>query len=70
MLLLAAHGNQTDEFAGLVEAIFETDEATWVDLGRQVQDRDGLKILLRTRILVRPVDGTSPQSSCWAELSG
>jgi hypothetical protein len=34
MLLRAAHGDQTDEFAGLLEAIFETDEAVWVYLGR------------------------------------
>ena len=50
MLLRAAHGYQADEFAGLVEAVFETDEAAGVDLGRQVKDRDRLKILLRARI--------------------
>src|SRR6266850_1075408 len=45
-LLLVAHGDQTDEFAGLVEVVFEIDRAVGVDLGRQVKDRDGLKILL------------------------
>jgi hypothetical protein len=34
MLLRAAHGDQTDEFTGLLEAIFETDEAVRVYLGR------------------------------------
>ena len=58
MLLLAANGDDTDEFAGLVEAMFEIDEPPWVDLGRQVNDCDGLKILLRTRVLDDPdLDG-------------
>ena len=48
----------TDEFAGLVEAMFEIDEPPRVDFGRQVHDCDGLKILLRTRILDDPdLDG-------------
>ena len=37
MFLLIAYGNQTDEFARLVEIVFEIDRAVEVDLGRQVK---------------------------------
>ena len=58
MLLRAANGDHPDEFAWPVEAMFEIDEPPWVDLGRYMNDRDGLKILLRTRILNDPdLDG-------------
>ena len=58
MHLRAAQGYQTNELAGLVKVVFETDEAAGIDLGRQVKDRDRLKILLRARILDDPnLDG-------------
>src|SRR5688572_8165166 len=41
MFLRAPNGDYTDEFAGLVEVIFEIDETSRVDFGRQVNDRDG-----------------------------
>ena len=58
MFLRTPNGDYTDEFAGLVEVIFEIDETSGVDLGRQVNDRDSLKILLRSRIFDDPdLDG-------------
>ncbi len=42
MLLLAANGDDTDEFAWLAEVMLEIDEPSGVDFGRQVKDRVGL----------------------------
>ena len=64
MYLLAVNRDYTDEFARLFEVMFEINEPPGVDLGRYMNDRNGLKILLRTRILDDPdLDGQRAEVS-------
>ena len=44
VLLLAGDGHQAYEFAGLVEVVFEVDGAVGVDLGRNMQEGDGVQV--------------------------
>ena len=52
--MLITYSHEANEFAWLVEIMFEINRASGVNLGRQVQDCDGLQVFLRPRILDDP----------------